>query len=607
MPNVHVSPLIRQVRRHARRLAVGSRAGERRGHDRSFVPAGLTPEAWLASLHEAGIDPVLLGDPDDLERELVLLVDDDDLTRLRPMMHRRGRTRCRVYGVEGRAGGQYRGLALMPPARARELLAHAGGRPRWPRPEDHFLFQAYRQVYHLGSPPEGERAARLAALRRRAGLETDMGLASLEALLQARGWCPPLDTREKLAAGNAWLQASLEAQRRRLPAAHRGLGTFIVRERGLDHLQMVRDALFDAGFDLLGEGGIDPAAQPAAAAEIRGGNWGRGPWPESGGEPVYYLVVHDARPMAVGATMADQHPGLDNLRLHGAKQLVRDRFNASLPVNRRCNILHSADNARQAMAYLETMAPGRLPGWLAAAEGCQAGFCHPYPVLADLSGNARRAKVELIDFHGRQAICKTFRRGRERYLQREVEARRVGQGLAEISQLLEVGPNYIVIEYYRNELPSLSPLRPWRHRHPFVPLWVVERLKAVILHYRRQGYECIDLCPKNLVYDPERGLKIIDFEFLQYLGEPRDGLAGNYAWFTPPSDFRGDFPVFRNPRGLYRRYWLSYTGLPRFFCLHAFPGPVLQCVRGLTFGYYCLANSYARGLKRRRHGSPVMH
>lgn len=594
------------MKRLMRRLLRRYRPGKR-----YFVPDTMPVEDWLAQIAMVGIDHVVLGDPDRLEHGLMLLVDDEDLPRMVAMMSTDGHIACDLYSVGGQLGSQYRGLALLPPGLGRAVLGRSGGRPRWPSCEDHFLFHAYRHVYHFGGISSDEYVSLLARMQagckdvelRQVALEPE----ALEALLATRGWRPPLDTLEKLAADNGWLRARLEAERAALPAAHRGLGVFIVRESGLGCLSMIRSALFDTGFDLLAEGAIDRDAHPGAVTQIRGGNWERGPWPESGGLPAYYLVVHDAKPMPADECLAAQHPGLDNPRLYTAKLLIRERYNRLVPPGQRCNILHSADNAGQAMAYLDAMAPGTLPALLEQADRRQASFCCPYPVLADLSSNARRSKVELIDFHGERAICKTFRPGRERYLQREVEAREVGRELDEVSRLLEVGPDYIVIEFYHDSLEAISPVRPLLHRHPFVPLWVVERLKAVILHYRQRGYECIDLSPKNVVYDPEKGLKILDFEFLQYCGEPHDALDGNYAWFPPPIDFKGDFPMCQRRDRLFYHYWLAYTGLPRYFCLHDFPSPVLQCVRGLTFGYFCVANQYyarTRRQKRRLPASP---
>ncbi len=76
-----------------------------------------------------------------------------------------------------------------------------------------------------------------------------------------------------------------------------------------------------------------------------------------------------------------------------------------------------------------------------------------YPVLEVLSCYSRRAKVELISFHGEKAIKKTFKPSCEWFLENEIEAYTVFKDLKEVPRLLETGDNYFVISYIKGSKP----------------------------------------------------------------------------------------------------------------------------------------------------------
>ncbi|QTP57381.1 hypothetical protein HNO53_00780 [Billgrantia antri] len=357
-----------------------------------------------------------------------------------------------------------------------------------------------------------------------------------------------------------------------------GLAAFVVHESGLGDLAAYRDILAQLGFDVLHESSLDARCRSVMAERLQrahpDGADGLGADP-----PRRLLAVHDVYPDRRSRPRGDAAGASDNARV------LRAQWKMRLHTHRAGSdggvaVSASAD-ADQAVAWLSLLAPVRVESVLELARRRNDAFRTPYPVLADLSKHACRAKVELIDFHGRRAICKTFRPGRERFLAREVKARELGASLPEVSRLLEVGPCHLVVEWYADSLPRILAPRPFFFRHGLLPLWVIERLRAVILHYRRLGYECIDLSPCNLLYDPYQGLRIIDFEFLQPGPEVADTLEGNYAWYPVPRDFSGDVP----PRARRRPYWdrwFFYTGLPRRMCLYELPRPLLTLTRSLA-------------------------
>lgn len=562
----------------------------------SFSAALIEKDVHHLFLHWPGAE-VAWPEADDM----ILLLADEDMPKVESLLRqrpRRGDLACTVYTVGGLPGSDRNGVAFLPVGRARELLASADRQgTRLADDETRLLALCTEAVYHLGeaaglpvtpnaasSPagsPYGTAIRSLNARCNRWPEPLPLDLQALDTHLAEAGWRPFSDTLAKLARATPWLAVLIEEihQNSRHEVVP-GLAVFLVRERGLPYLDAFHDILERYGFDVLLEMPIQGAHQADVADRIRGGNWGRGPYPCSGGLPAHLLVAHDVHPDTRVATAQGATDIIDNARVFTVKERMRQLLNRDCPARQRCNPVHSSDNAAQAVEYLYEIADDRIAELLDMARQRNSAFRTPYPVLANLSKHARRAKVELIDFHGKQAICKTFRPGRERFLEREVAARELGADLPEVSRILEVGPRHLVFEWYDDRLPQILFPRTSLHPHGMLPLWAIERLRAVLLHYRRLGYECIDLRPRNLIYDPRHGLKIIDFEFLQLGQGAADTLQGNYAWYALPSHFTGDVPINTSCRP-YLRDWLAYTGLPRLLCLHEIPRPLLVVVRSV--------------------------
>jgi hypothetical protein len=158
--------------------------------------------------------------------------------------------------------------------------------------------------------------------------------------------------------------ASLSAQRsEQVPP---GLGVFLVRRRALEQgvAGEIEALLAEAGFEILRRVPLAPEASARVAGGARGGNWERGPYPRSGGPPALALATFDPAPIAPTREQRARHPGLENARLL-AKIGIRDRLNARLAPDQRCNWLHSSDHAWGALEYLRLAAPEAVGAVLA--------------------------------------------------------------------------------------------------------------------------------------------------------------------------------------------------------------------------------------------------
>ncbi len=601
---------------------------------RRFIDSALGVSGFLEVLKAEGIDYAVLRWFEELPHvapgeDIDILVADQDVERLTfytKFIGKKNDTPCDIYSVSGLPGTSSRNMPYYPVPVARKILKNAiwvNGLVRAPSCDDHFLSMCYHAVYHKGyaSAIPSENADR----NRKVVLSCDhdyMGtikrlyeasslrlsdfsitLEALDRLLDEAGWKPAYDTLQKMSVKNQWIHDALLSNVVDTQESLRGLTIFLVREMGMPYLETIKEILFEEGFDHVLEGCIPGEDVGLVAAGIRGGNWGKGPWPKSGGLPAYYFVVYDVKLIPPTEAAEKEHPGLVNERISLAKIKIRDYYNREVSSQERCNIIHSADNAVQALDYLNIIGSAKVSYVQEVAERKHAAFSTHFKVIKDLSNHARRAKVELIEYKGQKAICKTFKEGREEFLNREVVAREVGAGLDEVSEMLEVGDNYIVIDFYDGSIDEISCVRPLFHSNAYLPVWAIEKMKNIILYYRERGYECVDFTPRNILFDSRMGLKVIDFEFLQKGDAPSDSLVGNFAWYSAPDSFQGDLPKWKNNSSLYRRRWFRYTGLPLFFCVHDFPKSVLHLVRGVTFICFSVNNARRKAvsLPQKRH------
>jgi hypothetical protein len=407
----------------------------------------------------------------------------------------------------------------------------------------------------------------------------EMTLEGLDGFLQAHNWNPARDALEKLSARNLWIKDRFFTDLATLEAHWKGFSVFIVREQGLEHLDLVRTMLFDAGFDILFDAAIEGDGRANASRNLRGGNWNRGPWPMSGGMPAWLFAVNDCFPVVPGKELAEKHQGLVNARLLDTKIRIRDAVNKLKPHGKQSNVIHSADNPHQGLEYFNVVCPDEevLSGIGTELKKIHDNLQDRFPVIQSLSSHGRRAKVELVTYAGIEAVCKTYRPGRERFLERELLARSVGKELPEMTPILEYGSNYFLLPRYHDQLDRNKPL----------PLWMLRRTKTIISHFRSQGYELIDFKPKNILLDKTGGMKILDFEFMQSGGTVSGELEGSYCWYTAGPSFKGDLPVGKQTRRTnYRRHWFAATGIPLFFAVRDLPDFVLVIVR--WFGRYAL-------------------
>ena len=291
-----------------------------------------------------------------------------------------------------------------------------------------------------------------------------------------------------------------------------------------------------------------------------------------------------------------------NVRIQRAKKRLRLLLMKSVAEAEVYNPLHSSDSPQEALEYLRIIDDGMHERACVAAKSRAAASRHPFAVKHRLDGQGRRAKVEIVEYGGGLAVCKTFRPGADRFLQRELRARELAPD-GRMTPILEVGPNYFVTDYVQGDARQLSRLRPYLGAENLLPIWAIAQCRDLIKAFRAKGYELIDFKPQNLIFDRRGGLKFIDFEFLQAGPVASAELAGNYAWWLPASGFDGDYPELTGKRDPYATEWFERTGVPRFVCAGTSISVLLGAAQLFGWLYLSAANAcraISQEIQRRR-------
>ncbi len=516
--------------------------------------------------------------------DIDMLVADENIEVVETILKEQpGLIPCDIYSVSGLPGTAYRNMAYYPPLLAKQILKESvifKDYFRVPSSKEHFLSLAYHAIYHKGKSsgipkslhndmqltcePEHNYAGILASIAKSLGINVEITLKALDAYLASEGWQPPQDSLARLDSKELWLQQSQLSD----TAQHKeknfdGLVVFFIRQNALEFgLQnKIVNSLSREGFNILVEKRLNSQEIERVKHRVRGGNWGKGPWQKSGGNPVIIVVAYDLVPIPPSSVHKAKQPNLSNARIL-FKNKIRNELNNILPSSEKCNLLHSSDNEQEAWDYLQIALPNEIDQIKDRINKLRASFITTQPVKRQLSNLGRRTKVELIEYQGSLAVKKTFRPGSERFLKREIFVmEKFSKIRSEIPPLLEYGSNFIIYPYYENIL------RFKRGQSKLLPLQVAKQAIEILRFFNELGYSLIDFHPGNLIVDSKTGLKLIDFEFLYKYKTQPESFEKCYEIAGIPADFDGDKPVdFKTI--CYSKTWELYIGLSLTSLLH---------------------------------------
>lgn len=506
--------------------------------------------------------------------DLDILVADGDVDRMRELLEEEpGTMPVDLYSVSGGPHSDYQGMSYYPPHLASALLdrsVHHESGFRVPSPRDHLDSLVYHAVYHKGlrsgipsmtggsafDDPEHDYRAVLKTLAASQGVDLPDTLEELDSYLESAGWRPPADTLRRLTTSNSWLKTLSPPF---LESSDDGseLAVFFVRDATLRVMQLpeVINVLEHYGFDVVLTRQLDEAEVGRCAGVVRGGNWGAGPYPRSGGEPAVLIVALHYVPDEVPPWFKDQYPQLRNLAALWVKQWLRQEVESRVADDERFNPIHSSDNETEAWEYLHLVLPADVPeiaGTIAERRRHHDGGEN---VIRELS-RGRRARVELVTGPtGEPVVRKTFTAAAARHMDREIQVmRELSDVIPAVPPVLDTGPNWFTCPYYSNDLTRLG------DDGPLVPVEVLEKMVEVLRQFHAHGYDLVDARPHNFLHDRRAGLKIVDFEFVHaYPLGSRPPFHQSYNFHNTPADFTGDLPVGDQS---YELRWLPFTGVP---------------------------------------------
>ena len=560
---------------------------------RRYVHKSLGVKSFFEELNRRDINYVVLRWYDTLpvveeDEDIDMLFEDSAIEKIEDLFtgNKYDGIPCDIYSASGLKGTDFRKMAYYPPKIAKEILENSLLFKEYikvPSPKYYFLSMAYHAVYHKGyssgiktrilydekdcKKHDHDYTNILIKLGKDEGyILEDLSLETLHDLLKNENWTPPYDTLEKLSKKNVWVKDHILDNQPKVADKYKGLTVFIVREKGMNFLDEIRDIIFRNGFTILNENHINKEDSLLSTEEIRGGNWGKGPFAVSGGNPCYAIVAYDILPIEPSSDDLDQHVGLANKRILKTKHYIRKFINTTMSKKEEFNALHSADNPIQAFEYIKLVFGAlaydkKLIDIENKIDKLNTEFETKFPVISDLSKNTRRAKVELIDYNGKKAVCKTFKLGMDKYLNREIKIREELKDLNFVSTMLEYGSNYIVIEYYEptqeDFLSNFSFLRKPKLYNINTVKKVIENIEII----KNRGFHLIDFQDENIIFDAKEGMKLIDFEVYYENNSDKDL---NYTWYKLPKSTDADVPFgyFSNKRETYYTNIYYRFGIP---------------------------------------------
>jgi hypothetical protein len=183
-------------------------------------------------------------------------------------------------------------------------------------------------------------------------------------------------------------------------------------------------------------------------------------------------------------------------------------------------------------------------------------FSTPFPVVERLStgGSAgARSKVELIRFGNDLAVCKTFKRGNDLRLVRELQVLRGCEGCRVVPELLATGPNWYVIRYFEGA----------RVRDRIGPAGMISlddaiRVVEAMRELYERGFAHMDLTPDNILIGPSGSAMLIDFEAAHQYAVRPPAFEDSYDIVGPPP---GSDAVRDRSLLTYQNRWKPLIGL----------------------------------------------
>jgi hypothetical protein len=345
---------------------------------RRYISPEMGRDIFFDALNERKIQYVILRWFEDLpdwppKEDMDILIHDDAFGKISDLFIRYPKIiPTDVYSVTANSG--WNNLPYYPPHIAKLILRE---RVLWknryyiPCPEHHFLSLTYHVVFHKaensGLPLFRDKenfnndAGRvyiqtLTKLAEQIGIRFRPNLKDMYILLKDNGWLPPLGTFRKLAERSKFLTSLLTEKNQNNQDGELIVFTireWAVRNNWLDFIMEWFEKKRNM-FEVIKVKKLDERQQQLASREIRGGVWGQGPYPLSGGKPSVFIIAYDHNPAPVPNDKKKNFPFIKNGHFF-LKNEIRDEINKRLLRTRWVNCVHSSDDEIEAWEDLKSI------------------------------------------------------------------------------------------------------------------------------------------------------------------------------------------------------------------------------------------------------------
>lgn len=527
---------------------------------RVYIRKGISRMGFFQALHERNVDYVLLRWWEDLPQipageDMDILIRDEHRELINDLVtFRKNKVdlKCDIYTIAGSMYGSHNDIPYF-----QSNLAHALIETRElyrgayvPSPLLHFASLAYHAIFHKGngsglkgfedSKPGLEHDYPEILKNKASGLDLkiEITVVGLYEWLKERKFVPAEDTLTKLVE----VRPELSFLQQRLHSDVRGgdLLVFVLRER------LLKDGLLqdftsfleeEFNFDLLDVQMLNARERDQCSREIRGGKWDKGPYKYSGGPPVAIVSAFDYHPEPLTQTEQLRQARMTNRNNLHSKYQYRERLQSLILMKGHYNGVHSADNEQDAQFYLSLLGSNYQNKISEMLEFRRTRYARNWNLVKVLSENSI-SKVEVIQYNERKAVKKTFRPGKERFLQRELYAlRELSQELKFIPPILEEGEGYVIVPFFENILEKMNE----KEKEKILSTKADEIAEVICSMYTR-GLIYLGFTPESIILTSNGEFYCTGFSFLQkYLKEPSHILEV-FEVAGLPKDFDGDVP-----------------------------------------------------------------
>jgi hypothetical protein len=539
---------------------------------RNYIKHDISIETFFSILYERNIRYVVLrwfeGLPNVApDEDIDILIDDNDIKRIQDLFTNTvSNKKIDLYSITRLYG--YHGLSYYPPQIARDIIDNRvlfKEKYYVPSPMHYFLSLTYHVLYHKGEKsglsskyitnieikPEHQYEEILKKMSADLNLDVEINLDGLHSYMQSINWTPPLDLLRKLSVANKskWQEVILPPKNKNFLIDGEMI-VFIIREwaSSKEKMERILSILKEKRMDIVKTFEISEKQKPVVMENIRGGEWGKGPYPISGGKPYCCIVAFDYHPVALDIKHSVEYPFVQNKNIF-IKHIIRDYFNNEMLRTKWTNCIHSSDDEIEAWEYIKYVCPDDYSEFKKQIQLRRDLYRTDYKVLKLLPGNRTRAKVELIEYNTEEgvAVKKTYKYGNKQFFDREVFVySTLSKKYKFIPPLLEASDSYLIIPYYKCAWNKES----IDERNEIIKKYAIQIVKAMHSFYH-EGYALVDFTPNNVIITENKELKIIDYEFLyKYKIKPVTFLE-SYDVKGIPMGFSGDLPFGIKPPGEY--------------------------------------------------------